>query len=627
MQNPANILKKYWGHTGFRPLQEDIIQSILSGKDTLALLPTGGGKSICFQVPAMMMDGICLVVSPLIALMRDQVHNLERRGIPALCIFTGMPYREIVDTMRKAASGQYKFLYCSPERLESSLFREYLPALPLSLLAVDEAHCISQWGYDFRPSYLNIASVRQLKKDLPILALTASATPEVRQDIIRQLDLREPATFAGSFARPNLSYHVMRADSRIHLLTRLVKKAAGSGIVYCKSRKRTHEIAQLLMQENISADFYHAGLRSEDRYEKQQRWLRGETRFIVCTNAFGMGIDKPDVRTVIHVDCPDSLENYYQEAGRAGRDGEPAFAILITDQQTAPELAKLPDARFPPMEVIRKVYQSLGDYLQIAAGTGEDKFFDFDLAAFTKRFSLDNFQSVYTLQALEQENIIQMTEQMYRPSLVEFTTNRETIEMVEQQHPDLEPLVKALLRTYTGIWDQPSGISEKQLCKILRKPLEEVTSGLQHLMRLGILRYEPRKENPQVRYKQNRIKTDDLYIDQQRYRARKMAYTARVEGMIRYISDKARCRTQLICAYFGENDCNPCGHCDHCKRSVNVSNEEIIREINAFLSAGPHSMLALKEKLEPYGSKAMEILDFMISEGKLRADSEGNIGR
>ncbi len=627
---PKEILKKYWGYDSFRPLQEEIVQSLLDKNDTLALLPTGGGKSICFQVPALALEGICLVVSPLIALMKDQVENLRKRNIPALCLFTGMPYREIVHTLREAAFGRYKFLYCSPERLQSSLFLEYLPAMQVSFIAVDEAHCISQWGYDFRPSYLHIARLRDTKPGLPILALTASATPEVRTDIMTQLRFREGKLFAGSFARQNLAYHVMHTDSRIHTLVKMIRRSTGSAIVYCKSRKRTQEIAELLRLEKVNADFYHAGLPQETRNDRQESWINGRTRVIVCTNAFGMGIDKPDVRVVIHLDCPDSLEHYYQEAGRAGRDGKPAFALLLSDKTSLEELKTLPETRYPGMLQIRKVYQALGDYLQIAAGTGEDRFFDFDLPEFVKRFSLNIFETMFSLQALEQENIISMTEQMFMPSMVQYTTDRETIEFTETRYPEHEPLMKALLRTYGGIWDQPTGISERHLAKMLRKPDAAIRSSLSFLSDQGILKYEPRKETPQVRFLQNRVKADDLYINHERYLSRKKAFTRRLTAMASYLELNGTCRTQYICAYFGDLHVKECGICDHCtqKKKTGITKDDfdmILSKVKAQLMTGPHYPHELIRSLPTMGQDPQSVIQFLIEEGKILMNSEGKL--
>ena len=630
IKQPKEILKQYWGHDAFRPLQEEIVESILASRDTLALLPTGGGKSVCFQVPAMVMEGICLVISPLIALMKDQVENLKKKGIPALCLFSGMPYREIVYTLKETAFGQYKFLYCSPERVQSSLFLEYLPAMNISFIAVDEAHCISQWGYDFRPSYLNLAKLRDQKPGLPVLALTASATPEVREDIMKQLRFRNGILFSGSFGRANLAYHIVQTDSRIHTLIKLAKRSTGSGIIYCKSRKRTQEIADLLKQEKISADFYHAGLPQETRNEKQEAWIRGSIRIIVCTNAFGMGIDKPDVRFVLHLDCPDSLEHYYQEAGRAGRDGALSHAVLLADANTAEELKGLPVSRYPSMAVIRKIYQALGDYFQIAAGTGEDRYFDFELTEFSRRFSLDIFETMYAMQALEQENIISLTEQIFLPSMIQFTTNRETIEFTENNYPHLEPLIKSMLRTYSGIWDQPTGISEKQLAKILRTNDTEIKSGLKFLADLQVIDYIPRKETPQVRYLQNRVKADDLYINQEKYVARKKAFTTRTLAMAGYVNEKTVCLTKYICNYFGDKISADCGICDNCiRKNKSVTGkkefENIVQALHEQLQKTDLLPKDIFTSIPGNPETIHEVISYLINEGRIRMTEEGKL--
>lgn len=630
-RQPLEILRKYWGHEAFRPLQEDIIRSVLEGNDTLALLPTGGGKSICFQVPALCMEGLCLVVSPLIALMKDQVGNLESKGIPALHIFTGMHYREIEEVMRKAASGRYRFLYCSPERLQSSLFREYLPGLPLSFIAVDEAHCISQWGYDFRPSYLQIATLRAQRRNVPILALTASATPEVRADIMKKLEFRNGRLYAGSFARANLSYHVVDTDSRIHRCVDIVKKMKGTGLVYCRSRKRTLEIANLLKLEQVSAECYHAGLPQEQRNEIQNSWLAGGTRVIVCTNAFGMGIDKPDVRFVVHLDCPDSLENYYQEAGRAGRDGRRAYAVLLKTPATVKELEELPGIRFPAIATIRKVYQALLDHLQVAAGTGEDASFDFDLTEFTRLFRLNVFESMYSIEAMEQEGILQVSEQVFIPSRVHVIMSRTEMETIEQQYPELDPLIKTLLRTYSGIWDQPTSISERQLARVMRRSAEDIQGGLKDLHRLGVAVYEPRRENPQVRLLQNRVKADDLYINPERYLARKKAHEDRVKSMCGYLTDTSTCRTRLICAYFGDNQPGNCGICDHCARAEKEKLQgpgsgELMRLVQQMIRDGHDQPHALRSVLPTVDAEALRsVLDFLEAEGLMEWDGEGRM--
>lgn len=623
--DPKQILKRYWGYDAFRPLQEDIIHSILSKKDTLALLPTGGGKSICFQVPALAQDGLCIVISPLIALMKDQVENLDRRNIPALSIFTGMSKELIIETLQKAISGKYTFLYCSPERLLSRKFLEYLPEMPISFIAVDEAHCISQWGYDFRPSYLKIASIRKYKPNVPILALTASATLEVRKDMMDQLMFKNQENiYCGSFARSNLSYHVMHASTKLHTLVKLVKKAKGSGIVYCKSRRRTQDIASLLQGEKISADFYHAGLSQDIRNEKQHAWINGDIQFIVCTNAFGMGIDKPDVRTVIHIDCPDSPEHYYQEAGRGGRDGQQAWGILLTDDQTSIELKQLPETRYPSIVVIRKTYEALCNYFSLPAGLGEGRYFDFDMSEFTQRFSLPTIETMYALQALEQENIILMTDQLFIPSKLEFTTDRNTIEWMEQTYPETEPVIKALLRTYSGIWDQPTSIFERQICKIVRKPDEHVKTMLEFLHRHGIVQYIPRKDKPQIRLLQNRIKTEDLYIDELRYTKRKDAYTKRILAMVHYIENGNLCRSKKLCAYFGDQ-VDDCGHCDVCIQQEKISTSFITDKIrHELLKGGKTTDELLELKVGPT-DKVLHVLRMMLDEKVLEESNAGKL--
>ncbi|MEP6845749.1 MAG: ATP-dependent DNA helicase RecQ, partial [Panacibacter sp.] len=436
MDNTAlSILQQYWHHSSFRPQQEVIIQSVLEGKDTMALLPTGGGKSICFQVPALMKDGLCLVISPLIALMKDQVENLEKRGIPALAIHSGMSFYEVRQSLQLAVRGSIKFLYLSPERLETKLFKEFLHHLNISLIAVDEAHCISQWGYDFRPPYLRIANLRDELPGIPLLALTASATALVQEDIVTKLQFKEPNIFRQSFERPNLSYSVFKVDSKINKVLEILKNVPGSGIIYCRNRRLTKEVSHLLALQNIPADFYHAGLTQEQRSNKQEAWINNKIRVIVCTNAFGMGIDKADVRTVIHYDTPDCLENYYQEAGRAGRDGKKSYGVLLFQPEDVTTLEALPDVRFPVMYDIRKVYQALADYLQIPAGSGEGGYYDFDLNEFVKNFKLDIHLVINVLKVLEQEGHLTFNENIFFPSQVKFVLAKELLLDIERSHP------------------------------------------------------------------------------------------------------------------------------------------------------------------------------------------------
>jgi ATP-dependent DNA helicase RecQ len=449
----TQILKQYWGYDAFRGEQEKIINTVIAGKNVLALLPTGGGKSICFQVPALMKDGLCLVISPLIALMKDQVENLKRRNISAIALYSGMSYYDVRETLQQTVQGNYKFLYLSPERLETRLFKEYLSALNISLVAIDEAHCISQWGYDFRPPYLRIVNLLKELNNVPAIALTASATPLVQKDILEKLQLKDIQVFQQSFEKSNLSYSVFHVDSKINKIIHILNSVQGSSIVYCKNRRLTKQVAELLQLQNISADFYHAGLAQQERNNKQINWINNQTRVMVCTNAFGMGIDKPDVKTVVHYDVPDCLENYYQEAGRAGRDGNKAYAVLLFQQEDIKELKVLPDKRFPLMYDIKKVYQCLADYLQIPVGIGEGNYYDFDLLQFCKNFNLDSILVINVLKVLEQEGHLLFTENIFLPSKVQFTADKFLLEDFEKSHPQLEPVMKCLLRTYSGIYD------------------------------------------------------------------------------------------------------------------------------------------------------------------------------
>lgn len=564
MANIHSILQSYWGYTSFRPLQEEIILSVLSGHDTLAIMPTGGGKSICFQVPAMASKGICLVVTPLIALMKDQVENLKNKGIHALAIHSGMSFAEVKKTLDNALYGNFKFLYVSPERLTTRLFKEYLPALPVNLIAVDEAHCISQWGYDFRPPYLTIADIREVKPGIPVLALTASATKKVQEDICDKLHFAKIKTFRQSYERPNLSYSVLNVDVKINKLLEIIQKVPGCGIVYCRSRNRTKEIAELLRLHHISADYYHAGLSYEDRNEKQTKWLNNETRIMVCTNAFGMGIDKPDVRLVVHVDIPDSIESYYQEAGRAGRDGEKSYAVLLYKKTDITELRKIPDTRFPSIEEIRKVYQALVNYLQLPAGSGEDCFYDFDLTGFANQFKLGTLTATYAIKAMEQEGILAYSEQIFKPSTIVFCCSKSTLEEFENTYPQAEPYIKFLLRSYGGIMDLPTPVSEKQIAKSLRKDTEYIKKILTRLSHKKIINYQPQKDSPQIQFLYNRVVTENVYIDNIRYSERKNVLTNQIDAITQYVENTGRCRSEIIAAYFNDHSIQPCGICDNC---------------------------------------------------------------
>ena len=615
-------------------MQEDIIRSVLSGRDTLAIMPTGGGKSICFQVSALASKGICLVVTPLIALMKDQVQHLKEKGIPALSIHSGMPFVEVRKTLDNALYGNYRFLYISPERIATSLFREYLPALPLNLIAVDEAHCISQWGYDFRPAYLTIAAIREEKTDVPVLALTASATQTVQDDICDKLLFREKQVFRQSYERPNLSYSVFDTDVKVNKLLQVIQKVPGCGIVYCRSRRRTKEIAELLNLHHISADYYHAGLSHEDRNEKQENWLKDETRIMVCTNAFGMGIDKPDVRTVVHMDIPDCLESYYQEAGRAGRDGRRSYAVLLYRDQDITSLQKQPDTRFPSFEEIKHVYQCIVNYLQLPAGSGKDVFFDFDMEEFTRYFKLDILSATYAIKALEQEGIIEYNEQLFIPSTVVFCCGKETLRQAEEDHPPLTPCIKFLLRSYGGIFDVPVPVSEKQIAKGLKKETGEVRKMLLQLQSLGIIIYEPQKDKPQLRFLSNRVITDHLTINTVNYQQRKSTLVEQIGAITGYAKNTQDCHAQIIARYFNDHTAQPCGICDNCirRKKSKLSGEDFAALQSGITSAlmqqGPLTVQALMQQLRITDEKKVwEIIEHFLAEDYLEISEAGYSGK
>ena len=629
MADIHKILKEYWGYDSFRPLQEDVINSVLEGKDTLALMPTGGGKSLCYQVPALANEGLCLVISPLIALMKDQVENLRRKNITAFAIYSGMSRAEVINTLKVATNSNCKFLYVSPERLETNLFKEYLPGMNINLLAVDEAHCISQWGYDFRPPYLRIAVLREELHNVPVLALTASATKEVQDDICGKLQFKEKNIFRQSFERKNLSYSVFKVDSKINKVIEILNKVQGSAIVYCKSRKRTKEIAELLQLQNIVSDFYHAGLPQEERSKRQEDWIKNKTRVIVCTNAFGMGIDKPDVRSVVHADIPDCLENYYQEAGRAGRDGEKSFAVLLYDDNDITELEGLASIRYPSLDDIKNVYQSVANYLQIPAGTGEGNFFDFDINDFVKKFKLNTHTAVYALKALEQDNWLALNEQVFLPSKIKFTTTKEALYEFESSHPELEPAIKALLRGYEGIFDFPTSISETVLIRLLKKDVGEIKKDLTQLHLYGVIHYEPQKDSPQLYFLRNRVKVEDLSVNMDLYNKRKEKFAARVKNIIQYISELVTCRSKMIGSYFGDNKLHNCKVCDNCLRQkkVHIDEKEFEKISNRIQTVLGPQPLPSKELMDQLGAikkeKAWKVIEFLQAENKLEVDNAG----
>lgn len=631
MSQSLTVLNKYWGHTAFRPGQLAIIEAVLAGKDALAILPTGGGKSICYQVPALQLSGICLVISPLIALMRDQVENLRNKQITAFALYSGMSRKEVINTLQVASSSNCKFLYVSPERIESDLFQEYLPGLNIQLIAVDEAHCISQWGYDFRPPYLRIAQLRAQLPDVPIMALTASATPVVQQDIIDKLQLVNPAWIKQSFARPNLSYSAFEVEIAIPKISNILQQVKGSSIIYCRTRKRTQEIASLLKAQGIEASFYHAGLEAQVRQERQAAWKNNQTAVMVCTNAFGMGIDKPDVRTVIHVGLPDCLENYYQEAGRAGRDGKKSYAVLLFTAGDKNELFASIAERFPSLESIREVYQAIANYLQLPVGSGEGQYFDFDWSAFIHRFKLPAPLVLHALKILGQEGWVEYNDAVFIPPRIQFVAPRVLLESLEQADPDLDRLSKTLLRTYSGIYDQPVNISEKQIASLLKCSLEEIQTQLQDLQNRGILTCYPQKEEPQLFFPVPRIRAEELVINQGNLQSRKKQYEERLRAMLDYAANSSACRSQLLASYFGDLSSKPCGTCDNCLRQkkhslTSIEFEEIKTKLMQRLQKGPlpytELMAVLKHKKEVH---VMEVLDFLQAEEIIQLKKDGTV--
>lgn len=628
------ILKQNWGYDNFRPLQEDIIHSVMEGNDTLALLPTGGGKSICFQVPALAMEGICLVISPLIALIKDQVEALKNRGVLALSVYSGMSFLEVKKTLQNAAYGNYKFLYVSAERLETNLFLDFLPLMKINLVAVDEAHCISQWGYDFRPPYMRIAALREHLPNVPFLALTASATLTVQNDICNKLLFGiHHRRFQQSFERANLSYSVFNVPSKQNKLLEILNNVKGSAIVYCKSRKHTKDVADLLRLNKINADYYHAGLSNDDRNRRQENWINNKTRVIACTNAFGMGIDKPDVSTVIHYGVPDCLENYYQEAGRAGRDGKRAYAVLLYNNREIADMELQSEVRYPGREMIKEVYIAVMNYLQVPAGIGEERSFEFDLPAFSNAFKLNILTATYAIKALEQEGILRFNEVFFKPPSLVFTTSREQLEDFEKQFPQLEQTIKGLLRSYEGIFDYPANINENELAKFLRKPKNAIKQDLLLIQQYGIIQYSPQKDTPQLTLLLNRMYADSFVIDLKNYVERKKNFETRITAIVQYITNTTLCRSKIIAKYFNDLNLKACGICDNCihQKSVAVSREEfevIANYIYGFIDKKSGDIKALmSDSKHLKKEKLWKVLEYLQAEKKLMLDKDGNMIR
>ena len=572
------VLAKYWGYESFRPLQEDIIHSIYEGKDTLGLMPTGGGKSLTFQVPALCMEGICIVVTPLIALMKDQVDNLKKTGIKATAIYSGMSRQEIIKQLENCIFGDYKFLYVSPERLSTEIFLSKLQAMQVNILVVDESHCISQWGYDFRPSYFNIADIRTLLPDVPVLALTATATPEVVNDIQERLLFKKKQVFQKSFARTNLSYVVRETEDKINTLLHIIDKIPGTAIVYVRSRKRTKEISDALRLSGISADFFHAGLNRDIKTQKQNAWKSGECRVIVSTNAFGMGIDKADVRLVVHIDMPSSLEEYYQEAGRGGRDEKQAYAVALCGKSDLRTLKKKLTDEFPERAFIERVYDALGNFYQIAVGFGMDTVHDFDLGLFCQNFKFAIIPTHHALKLLDLAGYITYTEEVESASRVMFTCTKDSLYQYKQEDNKTDELIQMLLRSYTGLFADPVFINESLLATRTQTTARDVFERLSSLSKRRLLHYIPKKKTPLIIYTRTREELKYLTIPRIAYEERKERASNKLDKMVHYLTNNQACRSRVLLHYFGETKSQNCGTCDVClaKNHLGLVHHQIV---------------------------------------------------
>ena len=623
MNKYQEILKQYWGYDSFRDLQEEIITSIGEGKDTLGLMPTGGGKSITFQVPALAQSGLCIVITPLIALMKDQVQNLRKRGIKALAIYSGMTRQEIVTALENCIFGDYKFLYISPERLDTEIFRIKLRSMKVSMITVDESHCISQWGYDFRPAYLKIAEIRELLPGVPVLALTATATPEVVKDIQSRLNFREENVFRMSFERKNLAYIVRKTDNKTGELLHILKRIDGSAIIYVRNRRRTKEITELLMQEGITADFYHAGLDNAVKDLRQKRWQSGEVRVMVATNAFGMGIDKPDVRIVLHLDLPDSPEAYFQEAGRAGRDGEKAYAVILYAKSDKTTLHKrIPDT-FPEKDYIKDVYEHLQYYYQMAMGDGLECVREFNIEDFCRKFKHFPVPVDSALKILTQAGYLEYTGEQDNTSRLLFTIRRDELYRLREMGEDMDKLIQAVLRSYTGVFTDYTYINEDSLAVRTGLTRRQIYELLVHLAKLHIVNYIPHKKTPYIIYTRERVEAQRIHLSPEIYEERKARYETRINAMLEYVTNDTLCRSRMLLDYFGEKNEHNCGQCDTCiglrkqTATCQPDREELYEKIHKILSGAPQTPAGLLEQLPIEKELLTEALHRLLDEGKI----------
>jgi ATP-dependent DNA helicase RecQ len=598
------ILKQYWGYTHFRPPQDEIIQAVIEKRDVLAILPTGGGKSICFQVPALMQEGVCLVITPLIALMQDQVKQLKQRGIAAVAVHAGMHPREIDITLDNCVYGKQKFLYVSPERLQTDLFKERVKRMNVCLVAIDEAHCISQWGYDFRPPYLQIAELREVKPDVTFIALTATATTLVKDDIIAKLNLSKPALFQKSFVRENLSFVVRKTETKEKKLLEVLRKVPGSAIVYVRSRKSTAALAEFLNKNKISAIFYHAGLTHLDRMARQEEWITNQRRVMVATNAFGMGIDKPDVRVVVHMDLPENLESYYQEAGRAGRDGNRSYAAIIFHEVDVQALEKKVRQSQPELDSLKKIYQAIANHFQVAEGSSQGESYDFDLDGFCKKFSFKATDVYPALKKLEEFGLLEFNESFYRPSLLHFTFEKKKLYEFQIAHERFDLLIKALLRLYGGeLYSDFTPISENQISLMMKQSVSTIKLELGQLHNLQVLVYEPVNESPKITFVLARQDANRLPIDRKEFDRRRELHLTKMEAMKNYVEQDHGCRMQVIQEYFDEETYSVCGRCDICISKRKTENLAMLKDYEAqilyLLKQKPMTVEELETSVDP----------------------------
>ena len=619
-ENPIDVLQEYWGYESFRPKQEDIVNAALEGRDVLAILPTGGGKSVCFQVPAMMRDGIAIVVTPLIALMKDQVQNLSRRGIKALCVNAGMGRREVELTLNNAAYGDFKFLYVSPERLGTSLFRSYVQEMNVSFIVVDEAHCISQWGYDFRPDYLQIGKLREIV-DAPVIALTATATPEVAEDIMDRLGFEDKLLIKSGFERPNLSYIVRECEDKLGQLLNICTNVNGTGIVYVRSRKKTEELAAFLTSDGISSSFYHAGLGPDSRTDRQEKWKKDEIRVMVCTNAFGMGIDKPDVRFVVHFDLPDSPEAYFQEAGRGGRDGKRSFAVLLWNSTDIRRLRQIATVSFPSLDYIEDIYHKVHIFYEIPYDTGAGRQLKFDLDEFCRHFKLQRQAAYYSIIYIERTGHWTLSEDVDISTKVQICVDRNDLYDIEFPDPKMAPLLELMMRKYSGLFSYPVPVDEDYLAGSIGVPVPMFRQLLYKLSLEHVIRYIPNDHATVLFLHHERLRPKNVNLNPERYDLLKGSSHDRMQKMIDYVSEEDTCRSSYLLEYFGQKESRDCGTCDVCRRGTKSMKKDVEQELKSFINVECGGNYTLDDVMHRFAGErteeCAEILRRLIDEGQI----------